>query len=123
MSEETCKNHLVAVFAVLCGLGEVDDLIRANVFGTLPSSASFPVCAVSGAMTTISVYDGFGTPGLLMTTIRTRLGLNPDIEEGTRRQKQGDVRSHPLPESDKGMPLEHVACVVAGPHCDGSQSC
>jgi hypothetical protein len=28
---------------------------------------------------------------LLMTAIRTGLGVSPDIEEGTKRQEQGDV--------------------------------
>jgi hypothetical protein len=48
----------------------------------------------------------------LMTTIRTRLGLSPDIEEGTKRQKHGDVLFHPLPEDVNGMPLGHVLSLV-----------
>jgi hypothetical protein len=35
---------------------------------------------------------------LLMTWLRTFLGLSPDLEEGTERQKHRDVVLEPLPE-------------------------
>jgi hypothetical protein len=36
MNEETCKKSLVTLFAVLSGLGDVIEPIRASFFGTLP---------------------------------------------------------------------------------------
>jgi hypothetical protein len=39
---------------------------------------------------------------LAITAIRTRLGLGPDLEEGTKRQKHGDVLFEPLPRAIRG---------------------
>ena len=35
MNEETCKKLMVTLFAIICGLGDVRDPVRANFFGTL----------------------------------------------------------------------------------------
>jgi hypothetical protein len=49
---------------------------------------------------------------LMMTTLRTGLGLSPDLEEGTKRQKHGDVLIQPLPSDDDGLPMGRVLSLV-----------
>jgi hypothetical protein len=47
---------------------------------------------------------------LAITAIRTRLGLGSDSEEGTKRQKHGEVLFEPLPRGYEGIP-----CVASCP--------
>ena len=47
-----------------------------------------------------------------MTTVRTRLGLSPDLEEGTKRQKHGDVLFLRLPACCEDLPMSRVLSLV-----------
>jgi hypothetical protein len=49
---------------------------------------------------------------LLLTTIRRRLGLSPDFEEGTKRQKRDDVLFSTLPASAEDLSMGHVLFLV-----------
>jgi hypothetical protein len=90
---------MVSLFAVLCGLGEVIQPIRANVFGILNEERLFScirrVCKSNDHYLHVMNMLRL-TPAI--TAICTRLGLSPDLEEGTKRQKHGDVLFEPLPE-------------------------
>jgi hypothetical protein len=48
----------------------------------------------------------------LMTTIRSRLGLSPDVEAGTKRQKRGDVVFRAWPVSAEDLPMGHIMSLV-----------
>ena len=113
MSEEMCKKYLVTVFAIICGLGEIKYPTRANVFGTLTLERFFSsvrrVCHNNSHF--LHMWEMLRL-ALLMTTIRTRLGLSPDLEEGTRRQKHGDVLFMPLPGEFEGVPMGHTLSLV-----------
>jgi hypothetical protein len=113
MNEETCKKYLITLFAILCGLGAVTAPIRANVFGTLPLERFFScvrrVCRNNDHFQ--YMMDMLRT-ALMMTTLRTGLGLSPDLEEGTKRQKHGDVLIKPLPPDDDGLPMGRVLSLV-----------
>jgi hypothetical protein len=93
-------------FAVLCGLGEVVQPMRANVFGTLNEerflSCIRRVCKSNDHY--LHVMNMLGLT-LAITAIRTRLGLGPDLEDGSKRQKHGDVLFEPLPRGHEGIPL------------------
>jgi hypothetical protein len=49
---------------------------------------------------------------LLVTIIRCLLGLRPNREEGTKRQKRGDVLIRVLPASADDLPMGHVLSLV-----------
>jgi hypothetical protein len=101
-NDETWKKLMVTLFAVLCGLGEVVQPIRANVFGTLNEerflSCIRRVCKSNDHYVHVRLT-------LEITAIRTRLGLTPDLEEGTKRQKHGEVLFEPLPRGYEWIPM------------------
>ena len=113
MSDEVSKKFLVTLFSILSGLGEVTEAIRANVFGTLSLERFFScvrrVCHNNGHFLHMMEMLRLA---LLMTTIRTRLGLSPDIEEGTKRQKHGDVLFQPLPTGYEALPMGRIRSIV-----------
>jgi hypothetical protein len=41
----------------------------------------------------------------LMTSRRTLLGLNPDLDEGSERQAQADVLFQPLAPANRSLPI------------------
>ena len=113
MNEETCKKVLVTLFAVICGLAEVHEPIRANFFGTLTLERFFSclrrVCHNNSHFLHMMEMLRIA---LMMSTIRSRLGLSPDLEEGTKRQKHGDVLFQPLPPGGAEIPMSEMLSIV-----------
>jgi hypothetical protein len=99
---------MVTLFAVICSLGGVVPPIQAYVFGTL-SEEGFCSCLRRVCKSNdhyLHVMNVFRQT-LAITTMRTRLGLNPDLEEGTKGQKHGDVLFEPLPRGyERGSPCD-----------------
>jgi hypothetical protein len=101
-NDETWKKLMIheswSLFAVLCGLGEVVQPIRANVFGTLGEERFFSctrrVCNSNDHY--LHVMNMFRLT-LANTASRTRLGVSSAGGNGTKRQKHGDVLFEPLP--------------------------
>jgi hypothetical protein len=98
MNDEAMRKYLVTMLVIIHELPLVDVPVRANVLGTIPLERFF------SCWRRISHLDYHFTSMmsrlhfvLLMTWLRTFLGLSPDLEEGTIRPKHGDVVLEPLP--------------------------
>jgi hypothetical protein len=109
MNEETCRKVRIGLVVVLCGLGEVRAPIRANCCGTLPLEHFLSHFARrQSRQQSLSEHDGNAQAcSPLMTTIRRSGGLGRDLEEGTKRQKRGDVRIRALPASTEDVADGH----------------
>jgi hypothetical protein len=97
---------MVTLFAAICSLGEVVPPIQAYVFGTLNEERFCPCLrrACKSNDHYLHVMNVFLLT-LAITAMLTRLGLNPDLDEGTKGQKHGDVLFEPLPWGYKGVPM------------------
>jgi hypothetical protein len=106
---ETWSVLTITIFAVVYGLGEVVLHIRANLFGTLNeerfSSCIRRVCKSNDHY--LHVMNMFRLT-LTISAIRKRLGFSPDLGEGSKRQKHGDVLYEPTPRGYDGIPVHRV---------------
>jgi hypothetical protein len=109
---EACKKILTTLFAVPCGLGCVRAPARAIFFGTLHLERFFSclrrICHSTNH--NLNMMEMLSLAQLM--AIRCRLGLTPHSEEGTKRQKCGDVLFSTLPTSAEDLPMGHVLSLV-----------